>query len=349
MVSSLEKNTAPEHSPPQDGWLDRAASAAWDSTSKGVSTAVHEVVDTVQKHPVLTTVVAVSALTAVGVPVLRSKLDLMAARSALAAETGIATADPFRSLINISGYGGSKLRAVQMEKIIASARDGVISGDLSGGKQVEQFIAKRYLPAFREIPPDQMSRSYDTAFLLGKHRAYAPTLESLAGKAGHTAQVELDGKEFNLVRTHISRSDGVTWYLPRDRELRQATSTRVDSLFEGLVSDVGERSPAVLNAQVDRVAEMEWLNAQTWKYDRGSAGISQLESRTWLEVAGIDSGAYKKGIDPNLEALTRSLPDFKAAYPSFFKEPPTYFAQPRLNMVPRSRQPMLSLPWLKAA
>jgi len=349
MVSSIEKNTAAEPDPPQEGWLQQTAAAAWDATSKGVSTAAHEVVDTCARHPVLTTVVAATALAAVGVPVARRSLDLMAAKSALAVETGIKTADPFRSLINIGGYGGSKMRAVQMEKIVAAARDGVISGDLSGGKQVEQFIAKQYLPAFREISPDKMTRSYDTAFLLGKHRSYVPVLESLAGKAGHTAKVELDGKEFNLVQTYISRSDGVGWRLPRSHELRTAASTRVDALFDGLVSNVGERSPKVLNAQMDRVAEMEWLNAQTWKYDRGSAGISQLESRTWLEVAGIDSGAYKKGIDPNLEALTRSLPEFKSAYPSFFKEPPTFYSQPSLSVVPRSRQPMLSLPWLKAA
>jgi len=349
MVSSLEKNTVPVPNPPQEGWLEHTASAAWDATSKGVSYAVHEVVDTCEKHPVLTSVVAVTALAAVGVPIARRSLDLMAAKSALELETGIATADPFRSLINIGGYGSSKVRAVQMEKIIAAARDGVISGDLSGGKQVEQFIARRYLPEFRRNELADMSRTYDQAWPFNKHRKYIPTLESLVGKSSHMAKVTLDDKEFNLVRTVMSAKDGVSWKLPAGKELGQAARTRVDSLFDGLVSDAGERSPRVMNAQIDRVAEMEWLNAQTWKYERGSAGISQLESRTWLEVAGIDSGAYKKGIDPNLEALTRSLPEFKAAYPTFFKEPPTFFTQPKLNLVPRSRQPLLSLPWLKAA
>ncbi|MBS2010388.1 MAG: hypothetical protein JST01_25280 [Cyanobacteria bacterium SZAS TMP-1] len=318
--------------PPQsEGWLQHA---------------VHEIQETCEKHPTITTIAAVAAVSAVAIPTARFGIDYARARIALAAETEIQTAQPFRSLINIGGYGSSKFKAVGMESIIAGARNSVISGDVTTGRELEQFIAKRYLPDFRKYPLDEMSRSYDEASLLRKHFRYAPTLEQLAGPTRkHIATATIEGQEFQLVTTWNSKANGLTWLLPRSKELNAAARTRIDKLFDGLLQESGERSPSVLNAQMDRVAEMEWLNAQTWKYSRGSAGISQLESRTWMELAGIDSGKYRAGIDPNLEALSRSLPDFKQAYPSFFKTPPTFFQQPRFNLVPRFEPELI----LKAA
>lgn len=260
------------------------------------------------------------------------------------ASADVHTYDPLRTLLRVDGYGGNPSSAVSMERIVAGTRNDVLSGKLTTHADVERRIASQYLdhvhgqvyapidPAFKgsSVIPNLAARMYSQAGLLEKHEQWKPLLRRVVGPEGeHQATATIDGQTHNFVKTEHDFLVGYSWKLPTsaDAAAFSAAARRQDNLFEQLLKsrEAGE-SPIALNQNLERVAEMEWLNAQTWKYVRGSAGVSQLEARTWLEIAGIDSGRFKAHIDPNIEALTRSLDNYKRAYPTFFQNPPNYFS-----------------------
>lgn len=261
----------------------------------------------------------------------------------------IKTADPLRSLIRIEGYGGRRTKALAMEKIVASARNHIADQSLTTGSDVEQFIADRYMTKLHKWRGGSLQRGYNEAFPHRKHRAYDARFDQLlADSSDYIATTNIDGKNWNLMKTQKSTfweetiketiKHNYRWLFPRSEALKQSVNGRVNQLFsEVMATRSMPQSTEALSANISRVAEMEWLNANLWKYQRGGAGVSQLESRTWLEAAGIDSGRYKQSVDPNLEALIRPLDDFKTAYPSFYEKPPNYFKRPsrETSLIPR--------------
>jgi hypothetical protein len=254
------------------------------------------------------------------------------------ASNQIKTAFPLRSLVRIGGYGSSEQTALAMEKIIAGARGGIDNGKLQTGADVEQYIAKGYMQKMYPKFGGVFDRGYIEALPRLKNLAYAGKFDKLfASSPEYVATTQIDGRNWNLMKSvkvdywdpHTRTDYRIKWLFPRSSELKEAVQGRIDKLFgEVMATKTTPHSVESLNETLSRVAEMEWLNANLWKYARGSAGISQLEARTWLEAAGIDSGRYKKMVDPNLEALIRPLDDFRRAYPTFFEEAPNYFRQP---------------------
>lgn len=316
-----DKETAPSE------WLYKVAERAWQKTANVVKQSYED-------HPVLTVTAGVVA----SLPLVRYGTQTLAGRLMHLANNEIHTASPYRTLIPMSGYGKSKINAIGMEGIIGKTREEILSGGLNTGREVEDFIANRYFKGFVKSSSPQASstvesgaleRAYDHATAQRKHRSYAERVGGLVGSAqSHQAQIELGGRLIPLIRTHRdSLNNGACWELIQSATTKELIQARKDKLFSELLAERQARSQTVLNNQLQRVAEMEWLSAQHWRYDRGSAGISQLQARTWLEVAHIDSGKFRKGIDPNLEALTRSLPDYKANYANLFKKPPKFFEQ----------------------
>ena len=311
----------------RESWLSNASALATEAIESSSTNLKHRLGVSYEQHPVLTSVAVGVIGLAVGLPLVRYGGDNIGARVLLLAKKEIHTADPFRTLIDIRGYGGRKLIAVRMEDIVARTRNQFISGDLRTAADVEQAIARQYMPGMRGEAAAE-ARIYDHANTRRKHRSYLPAFQNLTaeGHGEHIATAAVNNKNYRFIRTLFDPSNhGASWEFSRTPETAKVASKRIEHLFVELVELKGEKSGTVLQSQLERVAELEWLNAQTWKYSRGSAGVSQLEARTWLEMAGIDSGRFHKGLDPNLEALTRTLPNFKAAYPSFFKQAPSFF------------------------
>jgi hypothetical protein len=250
---------------------------------------------------------------------------------------GVRTYDPLRTLVRMPGYGDSAETAFKMEKFIASAKTVALkTGDRSA---VEQHLAEKYLTVFRHggyapleaekqgehVIPNYAGREYKYASPMLKHKPYEPKFLELTKGGAHAFYGELDGRRRAFAGL-IHTDDGIDWILPQDKPTFVATAKRSDELFAQVYeSKVEPHSSAVIAKNLERVAEQEWLNAQTWRWRRGSAGISQLESRTWLDMADIDSTRFKEGIDPNLEALTRDMDDYKSVYPNFFDTYPQYF------------------------
>ncbi|HEY9773569.1 MAG TPA: hypothetical protein V6C81_07140 [Planktothrix sp.] len=248
----------------------------------------------------------------------------------------VRTSDEARTLIPIEGYGADTAVAQKMEAIIASARNGVSSGRFDSAQKLESFIHDQY---FAKIYPDLKplageARTYVETGPSLKNYPYRPRMDALLGADNnHVAEASINNKSVKFVRSFKHDDDvlaeilGTRWQLPTDPEVFKAASSRKEELFRELVSSVGRQSPRMLDENVARAGEAEWLNAQTWKYNRGSAGISQLEARTWMEVAGIDSGRFRAGVDPNMEGLTSPYNGFGQAYKSMFEKPPQFYAR----------------------
>jgi hypothetical protein len=250
---------------------------------------------------------------------------------------GVRTYDPLRTLVRIPGYGASAETAFELEKLIASAK--TVAQETGDRHAVEQHIAKSYLTAFRHggyrpleaheqaehVIPNYAGREYKYAPPMLKHKPYEPTLLRLTKNGVNAFYGNIDGRRRAFAAV-IHTDDGLDWILPQDKTLMTSTYNRSDELFAQVNESKAEpHSSASIAKNLERVAEQEWLNAQTWRWRRGSAGISQVEARTWLEMVDIDSTRFKEGVDPNLEALTRDMNDYKSVYPDFFDSYPQYF------------------------
>jgi hypothetical protein len=250
---------------------------------------------------------------------------------------GVRTYDPLRTLVRMPGYGDSAETAFKLEKLIASAK--TVALETGDRNAVEQHLAEKYLTAFRHggyrplevqeqgehVIPNYAGREYRYAAPMPKHKPYEPKFLELTKGGAHAFYGEIDGQRRAFAGL-IHTDDGIDWILPQDKPLFAATAKRSDELFAQVDESKHEpHSSAMIAKNLERVAEQEWLNAQTWRWRRGNAGISQLEARTWLEMADIDSTRFKVGIDPNLEALTRDMNDYKSIYPHFFDTYPQYF------------------------
>lgn len=332
MPISPQKDSLPDGSVLANAHFERMgemASQAWQKGGKFLENAY-------ENHPVLT----VSAGLAMGIPLARLGVENVAARLLYLTGSQIHTASPYRTLIPLRGYGADKLSAIRMEKVIGSTREAILAGRLTTAREVEDSIATKYFgnvlnksgdyERMRDSTQvDSLERLYDHATAHRKHRPYAIKVEELVGNAAsHQASTEIEGRNVLLVKTHRDNlNNGACWELVQSPRTKELVQKRKEELFTELMATRNNRGDTTLKEQLDRVAEMEWLSGQVWRFDRGSAGISQLQARTWLETAQIDSGKFRKGIDPNLEALTSSLTDYKANYPKFFRKPPAFFEQ----------------------
>jgi hypothetical protein len=273
------------------------------------------------------------------------------AESISIAPAEVMTAEPLRTLIRANGYGTSTEAPKAMEEIIAQARSGVLNGQITTDLMLEKYIAKSYIPKFHPAfkwsdswEPDgrsgyplrmqPFSGKIDSAEFnpLSRHAHYLDRVGDIVPerkKFTHVATETIDGNSVNFTKTKF-RTWGLeedwAWLVPSSSKTIKLANERSEKLFQEILQERGTQSPEILDRNLNRVAEMHWLNSQTWKFNRGSAGIADLKARTMLEVSGIDSGRYKIGVDPNLHALTsRNLASFTAEYKHLFEVPPAYF------------------------
>jgi hypothetical protein len=259
----------------------------------------------------------------------------------------VRTAFPTRTLIRSAGYGRD---AAPMETIVAQARDGVLSGDIKSAAVLEKFVAKNYIPTFHNYDfagewdprgamgyPSRIhpySGNVESAGLrpLSKHLPFESEIRKLSPERyfSHTMTETIDGEKVKFLKTKFSRwslsYDPWEWQVPTSSKTFRVADQRNERLFQELLaSKSAPPSETALDQNVRRVAEMHWLSSQCWKFNRGSAAVAELRARALLEVAGIDSGRFKVGVDPNLTALSTTLSDYTANYKSLFEEAPRYF------------------------
>lgn len=97
----------------------------------------------------------------------------------------------------------------------------------------------------------------------------------------------------------------------------------VDTIFKKIVKNKKKLTPQNIDKIVEDIAQIHWFISQLRPYKRGSAGIADLAAKTLFEHKGIQVSHYKEGINPNMEAYTLSLEEYKKAYKNFFSAPLT--------------------------
>jgi hypothetical protein len=268
--------------------------------------------------------------------------------------------DPLRTLIRLPGYGSDPEIALKMERIIAESKIAVVEGVITSRAALEQNIASRYGSEVLndEVKPRAWNapRLYICLQLAAKNKPYEENLAKFVHEQpvripnkfrGDTEQVSgrvtsaiIDGKFYNFTHIKEEISGNRTYYrngipcseqqrtsitidLAFDEKALVAANKRSSELFDQLIANRNApKSPEYIQSVLRKVAEIEWLNAQTWKYNRGSSGTSALEARILLDLAGVITGRLKEGVDPNLEALSSTLDDFKNNYAALFETPP---------------------------
>lgn len=260
-----------------------------------------------------------------------------------------------RTALRVAGLDPQLASAEKLEKVIGQARVAIARGQVKSHKDLERFVAARYLEqalsgngaAAFDIsgqPSDAREsgsapKNTDTgafgneeSHLFSKDGRYRARAEALTeGSGGHTMTATIDGKEVSLTRTlKINDRMGETSLAlrpPRDAETLSLVEKRKEALFSEII-ELSKEAATPENARsiVRRAAELEWLSAQTADQWNGSHDLTQAKLRALLDAAGIETGKYKIDVDPTMEALTTPLSEFLTRYEGFFETPPRRYS-----------------------
>lgn len=86
----------------------------------------------------------------------------------------------------------------------------------------------------------------------------------------------------------------------------------------------GNDKEMLLNEINKKVAELHWYLANATPYEKGSAGIVDVLTKSIYESMNIQTSPWKKGLSPDMEAFVTPLNEFIEKYPSYFDSPPKF-------------------------
>lgn len=246
------------------------------------------------------------------------------------------------------GYGRDPAVADKAEELIGLAREKIASGTVSTFGGLENLVARQYIRLFhyneRVLARSDIGRPLDprtgrletvATGMMPKHFPYRQRVDAvLSLQDRQVARLSLFGRELCLVTTVLISElrgngmaidapesyDGPGWIPTDDVESASLVDRRREELFRELKELARTAQPK--EKVLDAVAEIEWLSAQRWRFERGTAGVQQILARALLESCEIETGPYKIDIDPNLEALTSTLEAYRALYPSIYEDSP---------------------------
>lgn len=76
------------------------------------------------------------------------------------------------------------------------------------------------------------------------------------------------------------------------------------------------KNDATLKKVTDLATETYWMASQNWPYQRGSAGIADMASKTMFDWFGVHTPSWKGDVNPNMVALLSPLGRFQERYPT---------------------------------
>lgn len=120
--------------------------------------------------------------------------------------------------------------------------------------------------------------------------------------------------------------------LIRQNESKLVISSPESKVIEPVFEEVGLIYKNILNKKMKpnqhsidelakEVAQIHWLISQVRPYYRGSAGIADILAKSIFEAKGVQVSAYKKDVNPNLEAFVMPLDKYSEEYKNFFSKP----------------------------
>ncbi|MCA9794440.1 MAG: hypothetical protein KC910_21680, partial [Candidatus Eremiobacteraeota bacterium] len=160
-------------------------------------------------------------------------------------------------------------------------------------------------------PPGLPSVAERTQTLLAKGEV--PGLHLMTGTIGE--------RTIELTRTVDRGAKGAVWHHTPlgNPSTRGQIMDHLDSLYrKSLDPKLG------LDQTVASVGEMHWWLAQAMPLERGSASLSDMLARSIFDARGIETGPWKRGVLPDLEAFVTEQGDFAKGYGQLFESAPRW-------------------------
>ncbi len=272
---------------------------------------------------------------------------------------------PQHLFINIKGFDKDDYWAFNSIKIINKTKENIqIFDDFS---DFISHVAKKYhefyLPKYQK-PQNILYQNSDKDFGVlrkrknetwsthikkkGKHEPYREKLIKMIEERGcykegsSTSTMaytyflnQVGKKEIPLAKIYFKRFDyepdiDYSIYVQSSPvESIEPTYKFVDKIFKKIMKNKKQLTPQNMEKIIEDVAQIQWFISQLRPYKRGSAGIADIISKVLFEYKGIQVSPYKRDINPNMEAYTLSLEEYKKEYKNFFSSPLIPINQPK--------------------
>ncbi len=177
---------------------------------------------------------------------------------------------------------------------------------------------QRFLDLFAKLPNE---RTYDF-----DHFVETRTAKVKQHVEGLKDPVELSSMEVSDAKPIVDEDTGryenlVALYSAPIDSIKPVFG-RVGKLYDSVVKVGNVKHQYELDVVNKRIAEMHWFLAQLMPCQRGSAGITDVFTKSLYESLGVQVHPWKTGVAPDLEAFVRPLDDYVGNYPKFFEKPP---------------------------
>lgn len=198
-------------------------------------------------------------------------------------------------------------------------RFGVFRGKADGIYSAEGFQVKdkygtyreRFLAFFAQFPN---KKTYNEKYDVCTRTA---TVMQPIGDLGPS--IELASMEVGIEKSDTEKFIAL-WSAPAFNI--QPILKHVGNIYDSVVKVKNIKYQYELEVVNKRIAEMHWFLAQLMPCQRGSAGITDVFTKSLYESLGVQVHPWKKGVAPDLEAFVRPLDDYVKNYPNFFDKPP---------------------------
>lgn len=174
-------------------------------------------------------------------------------------------------------------------------------------------------------------------YLVGKYHSYFDKASEIVLKDHsifdedqicHTITADFD-KSIPLTKTLYNLENfEIHWQHTDAKNIPQVMnhSAKVYEEIKDLIKETS-KSPdknIILNKINKKIAELHWYLANATPYERGSAGIIDVLTKSIYESANIQTSPWKEGLSPDMEAFVTPLNEFVEKYPSYFESLPKF-------------------------
>lgn len=265
---------------------------------------------------------------------------------------------PEHLFINVNGFGKDYNWADEMIKLIDSSKTKLQKGEKFN--DVLNYISQKYHEYFINNISEKPGVAEENALFgklrkkgvvrtmissLDRYEGYVDRILNFTKTSGtiYTKKIKnkkLEVKKLSLVKKQIPLSSTEILQENIPKNLRQVfgpeiifiSSSPVKSIIpalkhvEKLCSDITAIKKVSDRKNLEfcnnKIAEIHWFLSQVMPFHRGSAGITDIFTKSLYESLGVQVSPWKKGIIPDLEAYARKLEDYVKSYPTFFEKPP---------------------------
>ncbi|MBY0405145.1 MAG: hypothetical protein K2X66_14690, partial [Cyanobacteria bacterium] len=116
--------------------------------------------------------------------------------------------------------------------------------------------------------------------------------------------------------------DELVGWLYVDKDTSQKCIKKVEILTKEILSYRGNLTPENQEKAIKAIAKVHWWMIHSIAFNGGTAGMSDLLTKTLFDTIGMETSPWKKGAVPDIEVFVRSMDDYVNHYTSFFQYPP---------------------------